>query len=307
MSRPPEPIPRETPETRETPDTPETEDLTGFDVDLSGTEGLREEERLVLLRLVNTGLLTEARAAQALAIHRRTGSPLLDILGAVGGLRQRDYAENIAAVTRSAFGSPLIGKPELAVDVSLAQRFSPAVLMRHLFFPLAHTGDFVTVLAVHPEDGAVEPAVRTVLPGVDVVAPAPDSEPGRLLRTARGAPSDPLIPFRQLSAVLDGRVQGGQRVLLQGEVLFPLVALLDLGDTLLLPSAPEYGLAVQRPAAFATYVVLAPPGPGRDQLAAQDVGWTERLPDYELLTDVRGVRVYVLRGASRPPGSVGVR
>ena len=138
-------------------------------------------------------------------------------------------------------------------------------------------------------------------------APAVAGEPGRLLRTARGTPSDPLVPFRQLSALLDGRVQAGQRVLLQGEVLFPLVALLDRGDALLLPSAPEYGLAVQRPAAFATYVVLAPPGPGRDQLAAQDVGWTERLRDYELLTDVRGVRVYVLRGASRPPGSVGVR
>ena len=149
---------------------PAPEDVAGFDVDLSGTEGLREEERLVLLRLVNTGLLSEAQAAQALAIHRRTGSPLLDILGAVGGLRQRDYAENIAAVTRSAFGSPLIGKPERAIDVSLAQRYSPAVLMRHLFFPLAHTGDFVTVLAVHPEDAAVEPAVRAVVPGVDVVA-----------------------------------------------------------------------------------------------------------------------------------------
>ena len=96
-------------------------------------------------------------------------------------------------------------------------------------------------------------------------------------------------------------------MLLQGEVWFPVVALIERGDALVLPTALEHGLAVQRPAAFATGVGLAPPGPRRELLAARDVARTDRPRASERLSGARGVRVYVLRGADRPPGGVSGR
>ncbi len=141
-----------------------------FDLDLAGTEALREDERFVLLRLLATGTITEEQAAEAIAVHRRTGSPLLDILGANGALRQREYAAQIAAVTDSGLGSPLVGTDALAIDPTLARQFSPAVLMRFLFFPLANTGSFTTLLAVNPDDPAVAAAVQEVLPDTEIIA-----------------------------------------------------------------------------------------------------------------------------------------
>ena len=94
---------------------------------------------------------------------------------------------------------------------------------------------------------------------------------------------------------------------LLSEILFPVVALIERGDAHVLPPAREHGLAVQRPAAYATGVVLAPFEPPRELLAAGDVGRTDRPPDSELPGDVRGVRGYLLRGADRPPGSVSGR
>ena len=145
-------------------------EFSPFDVDLAGTEALREEERFVLLRLLATGTITEVQASEAIAVHRRTGSPLLDILGASGALRQREYAAQIAAITNSPFGSPLVGTDALAIDPELARRFSPAVMMRFLFFPLAHTGSFTTVLAVNPDDPAVTASVQEVLRETEVIA-----------------------------------------------------------------------------------------------------------------------------------------
>jgi hypothetical protein len=142
--------------------------------------------------------------------------------------------------------------------------------------------------------------------------PLPDGAPARptarvrLLGTARGAAAEPLLPFRQLSDVLDGRVRPGQPVLPPGEVLLPVVALMERGDALVLPTCPEYGPAVPRPVALAASVARAPAGPDRGLPTAQDAGWTDRLRDDVLLTDVRGVRVDVLRGADRQPGSVSV-
>jgi hypothetical protein len=89
--------------------------------------------------------------------------------------------------------------------------------------------------------------------------------------------------------------------------LFPVVALIERSDAHVLPTAREHGLAVQRPAAYATCVVLAPPGPHRELLAAGDVGRTDRPPDSELPGEVCGVRGSLLRGADRPPGSVSGR
>jgi hypothetical protein len=126
------------------------------------------------------------------------------------------------------------------------------------------------------------------------------------LRGAANAAAEPLRPCRQPSEVLDARRRPGKRVLLQGEVLFLEVALMERGDDLVLPSAPGYGPAVPRPAAFATCVMLAPPGCGRDRPAAEDEGRTDRLRDREPLTAARGVRVNALRGADRPPGRVSV-
>jgi glycosyltransferase XagB len=151
-------------------DTPDDATFIPFDLDLEGTEALREEERFVLLRLLATGTITEAQAAEAIAVHRRTGSPLLDILGASGALRQREYAAQIAAVTNSGLGTSLVGTEALAVDPDLVRRFSPAVLMRFLFFPLANTGSFTTLLAVNPDDPAMLAAVQDVLPETEVIA-----------------------------------------------------------------------------------------------------------------------------------------
>jgi hypothetical protein len=166
---------------------PEPTALALFDIDLADTERLREEERYVLLRLLATGTISEAQAQSALTIHRRTGSPLLDTLGASGALRPRDYAAQIAAITSSGFGSPLVGTPELGIDPQLGRQFSPATLMRFLFFPLAHTGSFTTVLAVNPDDPEVTTAVQTVLPRTEVITlTATERDITRLMDAAFG-------------------------------------------------------------------------------------------------------------------------
>ena len=141
-----------------------------FDFDLEATATLDETERLVLLRLVASGAISEAQMRDAVETHRQNRTPLLDILGARGYLRPRDYAEHLATITGSGYAGSLLDTESLALDPELVRKFSPAELTRHQFCPLAQSGSMVVVMAVDPNAPIVEAAVHEVVPGADVVA-----------------------------------------------------------------------------------------------------------------------------------------
>ena len=141
-----------------------------FDLNLRGAETLSEDERLMLVRLLSTGVLTEAQAEDALKIHRRHKSPLLDILLALRFITQRDYATHLAELTETGYASALVDTPEFVSDPALVSRFEPAELVRFLFCPVQQAGDLVVVLAVNPSEPAIEQVVRRVVPGAEVVA-----------------------------------------------------------------------------------------------------------------------------------------
>jgi hypothetical protein len=74
-----------------------------FDFDLEGTATLDETERLVLLRLMASGEITEEQMNDAVEIHRRNRTPLLDILGARGHNPPRDKPQHQAENYRSGY------------------------------------------------------------------------------------------------------------------------------------------------------------------------------------------------------------
>lgn len=153
-----------------------------FDLDFEGTEQLSEESRLMLIRLLATGELTEAQAQEALDTHRRNLTPLLDILGAMGVINPRDYASeladlrqisyaaNIGEVSQPGYLSDLISSDNFALDPTVAHRFNPADLMRHLFCPTWGDEELLLVLAVDPEAEIIEELVHEHYPEADVVA-----------------------------------------------------------------------------------------------------------------------------------------
>ncbi len=145
--------------------------MTSFEnLNLDAVETLSDEERLVLMRLLLQETISESQAQEALDIHRRNRTPLLDVLGAQGHIKQRDYAVNLADVTGAGFLSDLIGTEHLSLDSDFVRKFSPADLIRHLFCPLQNIDNLVPVLAVDPTDELIEELVRAVVPDAEVVA-----------------------------------------------------------------------------------------------------------------------------------------
>jgi cellulose synthase/poly-beta-1,6-N-acetylglucosamine synthase-like glycosyltransferase len=141
-----------------------------FDFDLEATSTLGETERLVLLRLVASGEITEAQMQDAVEIHRRNRTPLLDILGARGHIRPRDYAEHLAAISESGYAGGLLDSESLGLDAELVKQFSPAELTRYQFCPLSRAGSMVVVMAVDPNAPIIGTIVRRIVPDAEIVA-----------------------------------------------------------------------------------------------------------------------------------------
>ncbi|MFN0072581.1 MAG: glycosyltransferase family 2 protein [Chloroflexota bacterium] len=142
--------------------------LEAFDLDLHDTQSLSEEEKLLLLRLVASGAMSETQAAGALDAHRRLRVSLREILATSGVLQARDYASNLAVVTQSADASELAGSDVLDVDQAFVREFQLADLMRHLFCPIQRVGEMVIVLSVEPLDPPIETILRAVLPDCEI-------------------------------------------------------------------------------------------------------------------------------------------
>ena len=132
--------------------------------------GLTEPERLLWIRLLSSGLLTDVQAREALEVHRRHDSPLADILLARGVVSPRDYARHLSEISATAYASDAIDTPEFRSDAAFVASFDPAVLVRFLFCPLRRVGDLVVVLAVDPNDRRVAAEVEREHAGVEVVA-----------------------------------------------------------------------------------------------------------------------------------------
>lgn len=153
-----------------------------LDLDFTGAERLPEVSRLVLIRLVTTGTITAIQAQEALNIHRRHYTPLLDILGAMGAVTLREYAAHEAdvrqlgyvaeleGVTQLGYLSDLIGTEHFVLEEEVVRRFSPGDLVRHLFCPVSGDENLVLVLAVEPEDPMIEEVVHEIFPEAEVVA-----------------------------------------------------------------------------------------------------------------------------------------
>ena len=145
-----------------TPPTGHTTSIfTPFDLDLAGTETLREEERFVLIRLLATGTISEAQGNRG---HHRPSPHRLAIARHRGRDRCAPAARlrgPIAAITSSGVGSPLVGTEALAIDPGAC----PALLARGPgalpVLSRAAGRRPVVVLAVNP----AEPAIEQVVPG----------------------------------------------------------------------------------------------------------------------------------------------
>jgi cellulose synthase/poly-beta-1,6-N-acetylglucosamine synthase-like glycosyltransferase len=136
---------------------------------LDGTETLTDDEKSALLRLLDTQIISEGLAEQALAIHRKNHTPLRDILGAMGYISQKDYAANLAELDQTAYISDLIGSEYFDYNPEFVRKFDPAVLVRYLFCPMQNMGDTVVVLAVDPNEELLTRLVQQVIPGAELV------------------------------------------------------------------------------------------------------------------------------------------
>lgn len=139
-----------------------------FTIDSAGA-ALSEIERQVLQRLLAAGKLTAAQAESALELHARSHMPLLAVLGALGYVRQRDYAVEVARITGAPYLSELFETSALDFDPSFVRQFVPGELVRGLFCPLRRLEDLVIVLAVDPADQRIAAAIQQVVPGAELV------------------------------------------------------------------------------------------------------------------------------------------
>ena len=135
----------------------------------------------------------------------------------------------------------------------------------------------------------------------------PQAEDAALLRAAvtEGRPLAWLAPYRQAAGELNGRLQPGERVLLDDAQLYPVVALVAAPGALLLPHDATYGVANQCPDGLAAFVVLSvPEGPlGKVELTQ---AWGTRLRDYDVLVDAGRVRLYQLARPGATPRCLGL-
>ncbi|MBZ0289080.1 MAG: hypothetical protein K8I30_15785, partial [Anaerolineae bacterium] len=131
---------------------------------LDGTETLTDDEKSALLRLLDTQIISEDLAEQALAIHRKNHTPLRDILGAMGYISPKDYAANLAEVDQTGYISDLIGSEHFDYNPDFVRQFDPATLVRYLFCPLQNLGDTVVALAVDPNEELLTRLVQQVVP-----------------------------------------------------------------------------------------------------------------------------------------------
>ena len=141
-----------------------------FDLNLDGTETLAEAERLVLLRLLATGVITEAQAQRVIDTHKAHQTPVLDILGALNYIDPADYAKSLGIITGLGSVSELLDSEYLALDPQFVRRFRPADLVRYLFCPLSGDKDLVVVLAVDPNEPKIDEYVHQVEPAAEVIA-----------------------------------------------------------------------------------------------------------------------------------------
>jgi len=141
-----------------------------FDLNLDGTETLSEEERLVLLRLLATEVITESQAQRVIDTHKAHQTPVLDILGALNYIDPSDYAKSLGIITGLGSVSELLGSEYLALDPHFVRRFRPADLVRYLFCPLSGDKDLVVVLTVDPNEPKIADYVHAVEPTAEVIA-----------------------------------------------------------------------------------------------------------------------------------------
>ncbi|MFN8522894.1 MAG: glycosyltransferase [Chloroflexota bacterium] len=139
-----------------------------FDLAFHELATLKEEQRLLLIRMIATGILTSQQAQDAIDIHRDHLTPLLDILGARAGIRPRQYAEHLAAVTGIRYVSDLVGSDALSLDREFVVQFNPTDLTRELFCPLTADGAVVRVLAVDPTNPNILELVQAVVPDAEL-------------------------------------------------------------------------------------------------------------------------------------------
>lgn len=152
------------------PDLELADEIPLFDLPPEQMASLSEDERMVLLRLLVAGQISEEQASQVLDLATRNRTPLLDILGSYGMVRPLEYARNLAGASQAGMATRLIGTDALALDEDLVRRFRPGDLVRFLFCPINQSGGLVVVLAVDPAEPAIERLVHEVVPDAEVIA-----------------------------------------------------------------------------------------------------------------------------------------
>lgn len=231
-----------------------TDDLL-FDLDLSGSEDLSEDERMVLLRLLAVGVISEEQANEALRIHRLHRTPLLDILGSLGYIRPSDYASSMALVSGMAYGGDLFGTEYLAVDHDFLRRFDPVEMMRLLCCPISALDESVIVLAVYPQREAEMTAfVRQIVPNADLILMV-----GTEVNVTRLIDSvfQSSLSFRAVNELRRNRpVESASQVMTVPQILIAGVASFAIVTSLILWPQPTLTLIVSSMSMFYTASIL---------------------------------------------------
>jgi hypothetical protein len=130
---------------------------------------LTDNERDVLDMLLRDQVITTTQAQEALAIHSRNKTPLLEILGAMNFVNVKDYAADLAVVTGTGYISELIDSENFVYDLDFIRRFDPAEMVNEMFVPVQEAAGVVMVLAVNPNEAAISAVVEQVCPDATVV------------------------------------------------------------------------------------------------------------------------------------------
>ncbi len=109
--------------------------------------------------LVQAGLLAPQDLERALKLQRRTGSPLGQILIALGLVRRYDLYRFLARQ----WGLPFVDLLRIRPDRTLARRGNPETYLRLGFFPVERQGDMYTIAVARQPDSSLVEAIRQAL------------------------------------------------------------------------------------------------------------------------------------------------
>ncbi|MEN9216050.1 MAG: glycosyltransferase [Gloeomargarita sp. HHBFW_bins_162] len=120
-------------------------------------------------QLIKSGAINKQQWQDILEIHRRTGSPIGQILTRLNYIKPQKFVHILVDLTGCPSYSNLIGTPAWSMDEELVRHFDPQIMSKYLFIPLSQLDEKTILIMVQdPLDMRVDGQIQKQFPGIEI-------------------------------------------------------------------------------------------------------------------------------------------